>query len=77
VLREFQKRKIGTRLWRAMFSDLIRRGFNAAALWVLRENLRARRFYEHLSGKILAEREDVRDGTILVELARSSRALAK
>jgi ribosomal protein S18 acetylase RimI-like enzyme len=69
VLREFQKRRIGRRLFSAMSSDLIRRGFNAAALWVLRENLRARRFYEHYAGKVIAEREDIRDGTVLVELA--------
>jgi len=69
VLREFQKRKIGTRLFRAMSSDLLSRGFKATALWVLRDNLRARRFYEHLGGKVVAEREDVRDGAVLVELA--------
>ena len=69
VLREFQKRRIGTRLFRAMSRDLIRRGFNAAALWVLRDNLRARRFYEHHGAKVIAEREDVRDGAVLVELA--------
>ncbi len=69
VLREFQKRKIGARLLRAMSSDLVRRGFNAAALWVLRDNVRARRFYEHFGGKVIAEREDVRDGAVLVELA--------
>lgn len=53
----------------AMSSDLQRRGFTAAALWVLRDNLRARRFYEHFEGKVIAEREDVRDATVLVELA--------
>jgi ribosomal protein S18 acetylase RimI-like enzyme len=69
VLREFQKRRIGARLFSAMSWDLKRHGFNAAALWVLRDNLRARRFYEHLGGKVIAEREDVRDGAVLVELA--------
>ena len=69
VLREFQKRKIGTQLFRSMSSDLIRRGFSAAALWVLRDNLRAKHFYEHLGARVIAEREDVRDGTVLVELA--------
>ena len=69
VLREFQKRNIGARLFHTMTSDLIRRGFSGAALWVLRDNLKARRFYEHLSGKVIAEREDVRDGAVLVELA--------
>jgi ribosomal protein S18 acetylase RimI-like enzyme len=69
VLREFQERKIGTRLFYAMSSDLIRRGFNAAALWVLRDNLRARRFYERYAGQVIAEREDVRGGAVLIELA--------
>jgi ribosomal protein S18 acetylase RimI-like enzyme len=69
VLREFQKRKIGTHLFRAMSSNLISRGFNATALWVLRENWRARRFYEYCLGKVMAEREEVRDSTVLVELA--------
>jgi ribosomal protein S18 acetylase RimI-like enzyme len=68
-LREFQKRKIGTQLLRTMFSDLTRRGFNAAALWVLRENLKARRFYEHFGAKVVSEREDVRDSAVLTELA--------
>jgi ribosomal protein S18 acetylase RimI-like enzyme len=69
VLREFQKRGIGSRLLREMSSDLVRRGFNAAALWVLRDNLSARRFYEHFGGKVIAEREEVRDSTFLIESA--------
>ena len=69
VLREFQKRKIGTHLLGAMSSDLSSRGFKSAALWVLRDNLKARRFYEHYGGEVIAEREDLRDGTALVELA--------
>jgi len=69
VLREFQKRKIGTRLFRAMCSDLISHGFKGVALWVLRENLRARRFYEHCGGKVIADREDIRDSAVLTELA--------
>jgi hypothetical protein len=36
---------------------------------VLRDNPMARRFYERHSGKVIAEREDVRDGAVLVELA--------
>lgn len=69
VLREFQNQGIGTRLFRQMSLDLIRRGFNGAALWVLRDNLGARRFYERYSGQVIAEREDVRDGAVLIELA--------
>jgi GNAT superfamily N-acetyltransferase len=69
VLREFQKRQTGARLLNAMSSDLLHRGLNAAALWVLRDNLIARRFYERFGGKVIAERDDVRDGAVLVELA--------
>lgn len=69
VLREFQKSKIGTHLLRAMSSDLSSRRFKSAALWALRDNLRARRFYEHYGGKVITEREDNRDGTVLIELA--------
>ena len=69
VLREFQKRRIGRHLFSAMTADLRRRAFKAAALWVLRDNLRARRFYERYGALVIAEREDVRDGAVLVELA--------
>jgi GNAT superfamily N-acetyltransferase len=69
VLREFQKRGIGARLFGAMSLDLLRRGFGAAALWVLRDNPAARGFYEHSGGKVIAEREDARNGALLVELA--------
>jgi GNAT superfamily N-acetyltransferase len=69
VLREFQKRGIGTHLFRAISSHLTRSGICAAALWVLRDNLSARRFYARLGGKVIAGREDIRDGTVLVELA--------
>jgi len=47
----------------------LRRGFGAASLWVLRDNARARRFYERLGARVLAEREDVRKDAVLVELA--------
>jgi GNAT superfamily N-acetyltransferase len=77
VIREFQNRKIGTKLLQLMSSGLISRGFNAAALWVLRDNLRARRFYEHMEGQLIAEREDVRDDVVLVELAYGWRDLRR
>jgi ribosomal protein S18 acetylase RimI-like enzyme len=69
VLRAFQGQGIGACLLGEMSLDLIGRGFSAAALWVLRDNAVARRFYDHNGGKVIAEREDVRDGGVLVELA--------
>lgn len=39
---------IGTELHRAAVADLADRGFPAATLWVLEDNVRARRWYERL-----------------------------
>lgn len=69
VLRAFQGQGIGACLLGKMFLDLLARGFSAAALWVLRENPRARRFYEYHGGQLVAEREDIRGDATLVELA--------
>jgi ribosomal protein S18 acetylase RimI-like enzyme len=69
VLRAFQKQGVGTGLFGEMSRDLIRRGFKAAALWVLRDNSAGRHFYERYGGQVIAEREDVRDGAVLAELA--------
>jgi GNAT superfamily N-acetyltransferase len=69
VLRAFQGQGIGGCLLGKMSLDLLARGFSAAALWVLRDNPTARRFYDRRAGKIIAEREDIRDGAVLVELA--------
>lgn len=69
VLKAFQRRALGTRLLFAMGSRLKSSGFGAASLWVLRDNAPARRFYEHHGGELIAEREDVRPGGILLEVA--------
>jgi ribosomal protein S18 acetylase RimI-like enzyme len=69
VLRAFQRQGIGASLLAKMSLDLLGRGFSAAALWVLRENPVARRFYEHHGGEVVAEREDVRGDTVLLEFA--------
>jgi ribosomal protein S18 acetylase RimI-like enzyme len=69
VLRAFQGQGIGACLLAKMFLDLLARGFSAAALWVLRDNQRARRFYEYHGGQLVAEREDIRGDATLVELA--------
>jgi ribosomal protein S18 acetylase RimI-like enzyme len=69
VLRAFQSQRIGARLLSKMSLDLVGRGFDGAALWVLRDNPRARRFYEYHGGQVIAEREDVQDGAVLIELA--------
>jgi ribosomal protein S18 acetylase RimI-like enzyme len=69
VLRSHQRRGIGQALMRAMAADLIHRGFRGVALWVLRENSAARRFYERCAGVVVADREDVRSSAVLAEIA--------
>lgn len=69
VLRAFQRHGVGARLMSIMASDLASRGFNAASLWVLRDNAGARQFYERFGGQVVEEREDVRGQVTLVELA--------
>jgi ribosomal protein S18 acetylase RimI-like enzyme len=75
ILREFQRHGLGARLLFAMAADLLSRGFSAAALWVLRDNPPARHFYGRYGARIIAEREDARGDTILVELAYGWRHL--
>jgi ribosomal protein S18 acetylase RimI-like enzyme len=69
VLKALQRRALGTRLLLAMASRLQACGFQAASLWVLRDNAPARRFYERCGGQMIAEREDVRPQGILFEVA--------
>ena len=69
VLRAFQGKGIGRRLLRKMSSDLQGRGMGSAALWVLRDNASARRFYERQGGQVIVEREDAREGIVLAEMA--------
>jgi ribosomal protein S18 acetylase RimI-like enzyme len=69
VLRPFQGRGIGARLFRTMSSNLVNRAFKAASLWVLNENSVARRFYAQQGGRVVGEREDLRGDTVLTEIA--------
>lgn len=48
VVPEQWSRGVGTALMQAGMQDLRDLGMHEATLWVLRDNLRARRFYEHL-----------------------------
>jgi ribosomal protein S18 acetylase RimI-like enzyme len=69
VLKAYQRRGIGKALFCAMTDDLLRRGYRGVALWVLRDNVRARGFYEWCEGRVVSTREDVRADVILVEVA--------
>ena len=58
ILRRAQREGVGTALMRAAAQRLMERGHHAASLWVLRDNLPARHFYEQLRGIALMDRED-------------------
>jgi ribosomal protein S18 acetylase RimI-like enzyme len=73
--RAAQRRGVGTLLMRTAAADLSKRGFQAASLWVLRGNLQARHFYEHLGGIAVGEKRDLRPEGELVELAYGWRDL--
>ena len=69
VLRSHQRAGLGNSLMSLMSRKLLDEGRRAAALWVLRENLPARTFYECLGGVVVGERNDEESGTMLAEVA--------
>jgi ribosomal protein S18 acetylase RimI-like enzyme len=62
VLRCAQRFGIGRALMAAVARDLLAQDHAGATLWVLEANNTARRFYEALGGKVVASREEERDG---------------
>lgn len=69
LLRRAQGRGLGTALMAAMAGAFLERRRTAATVWVLRENWRARAFYEKLGGSLIAERPLDFDGTCVMEVA--------
>ena len=69
VLQSHQRLGIGRALMVRMAKALVDAGHHAAALWVLRDNLVARNFYERLGGKVVGEKKEEGPRASLVELA--------
>ena len=69
VLRSHQRAGVGKSLMSLMARKLLDQGRGAATLWVLRENVAARTFYERLGGVLVGEREDELSGAKLKEVA--------
>ena len=69
VLRTDQRRGLGKRLMTAMMTDLTERGLTGFTLWVPRDNIPARSLYEQLGGKLIGQREDIREHGTLMEVA--------
>jgi ribosomal protein S18 acetylase RimI-like enzyme len=62
LLAAAQRRGLGTRLWNAANTYLAGRGHTAASLWVLRENMNARIFYERQGAQVIAEHTEEKWG---------------
>jgi ribosomal protein S18 acetylase RimI-like enzyme len=76
VLGSHQRHGVGGSLMRLMSRRLLDHGRTAAALWVLRENVPARAFYERIGGALVGERRLDEYGTPLTEVAYGWRDLA-
>jgi len=66
---EMQRRGTGRALMQAMARFLVSRGITAASLWVMRDNRGARRFYEIIGGRLVAEKGEARGGVTIAEVA--------
>ncbi|MBB4290536.1 ribosomal protein S18 acetylase RimI-like enzyme [Rhizobium leguminosarum] len=76
MLRSQQRKGFGLALMHEMAMELRSREFEAAALWVLRDNKAAREFYRYLGGQVVAEKEEKRENAVLLEVAYGWHGLA-
>ena len=75
VLRSHQHRGIGRAIMSLLAQAHLKADRRGASLWVLRENLAARSFYERLGGTVVGERTEEAPDAILVETAYGWRDL--
>jgi L-amino acid N-acyltransferase YncA len=69
LLCSVQRRGLGRSLFLSAAAELEGSGLRGLAVWTLRTNLGARRFYESLGGVLAGERQDVRGDVVLDEVA--------
>jgi ribosomal protein S18 acetylase RimI-like enzyme len=70
-----QRQGVGRRLMTTMAQDLLAREVRGAALWVLRDNAPARRFYEALGAKVVGRRVETVDEHLTGKRGRSQDVL--
>jgi GNAT superfamily N-acetyltransferase len=63
----FQGRGAGRAMLTTATEELVRRGWNAMLIWVLRENAPARGFYERMGGSFFRDEEREIDGVRITE----------
>lgn len=71
-----QRRGLGCRLMLRMAAALMDRGLSTASVWVMRENVGARAFYERFGGEIVGEAIDQSGDVALAEVAYGWRDLS-
>jgi ribosomal protein S18 acetylase RimI-like enzyme len=69
VLTACQRQGIGRELTQTVARRLAADGFKAMILWVLKDNLKARAFYEAMGGVLAGEKDITIGATNLVEVA--------
>lgn len=69
LLEKVKRQGIGRRLMRGVFDHLAAHGVHSVGLWVLKDNLSARRFYETLGGAAGAEQSFDLRGQMVTEIA--------
>jgi ribosomal protein S18 acetylase RimI-like enzyme len=69
LLDKVKRQGIGRRLMRGVLDHLGEQGFRSVGLWVLKDNLAARRFYEALGGQSGAEQSFDLRGQMVTEIA--------
>lgn len=69
LLDKIKRQGIGRRLMRGVFDHLAAHGLRSVGLWVLRDNLPARRFYESLGGTSGPEQSFDLRGQMVTEVA--------
>ena len=69
ILEAHQGKGIGRRLASALISRLLQQGHTSMLIWVMTDNHGARRFYEALGGKNVAERQEEMNDAMLDEMA--------
>ncbi|HEX3664442.1 MAG TPA: GNAT family N-acetyltransferase [Rhizomicrobium sp.] len=77
VLRSFQRRGVGLSLMHSLASALTETGINAAALWCLKDNADARKFYERIGGEFLIEQQGSEAHANCIEVAYGWRDIAR
>ena len=69
VLAEFQRHGVGRALLQVVAQRLTAGGFKAMVIWVLKDNVKARAFYEALGGVLVEEKAITIGGAELIDVA--------